>query len=162
MPPLKNNAVVTTMTYVDLQKREPEERTIFRVVRREMAMRAGFDTCTLWRLFEEDEWYKNIEFKIYQNLFAVEIVPTVYKEFMAMQGTRYNSVSRREAFLRLIDAHVIYPTRPQRKYGDEQIVDELVENSISMIVTDNVRHFEETGIEVIDSKMVAKILASAL
>nr|MDO8084803.1 hypothetical protein [Candidatus Sigynarchaeum springense] len=85
----------------------------------------------------------------------------MYKEFMVMRGTRYYSVSRREAFLNLIGAHITYPTRPQQKYGDEQIMDELRENGISMFITDNARHFERTGIVVIHSIMVAKLFPNA-
>lgn len=126
---------------------------------RNSAIHAGIDTNTLWRLFEGN--WKDKELKVYQNLFALSVVPTVYKEFLSMQGARYYRVERKDEFLVLIGAVVIYPKQGLCKDGDSQIIGELKGNGIPNFITDNTRHFEGNGINVLDSKKFRGIFGDA-
>jgi len=135
------------------------QRRVFRLLKRDKATQAGIDTCTLWRLFEDD-WGKK-ELKVYQNLFALVVVPTVYKEFLSMQGSCHYSVARKDFFLELIDADVKPTTELLRINGDSQIIGELKAFQIPFFITDNTPHFTGKGIEVVDSKTVRRIFGTS-
>jgi len=134
-----------------------EKHSILRLLSRAFSIVAAIDTCVLWRLFEGD--WKSKEFKIYQNFFALVVVPTVYKEFLSMQGQRFYSIVQKDNFLKLLDVDVRYPSSAQKKSGDNQILDELQSIDISLFITDNIRHFEGLTVEVMDSRKVSNLFA---